>query len=304
MEAREVFRLASGESPPVQNGDEGNSSGSGVERARQMGLEIPDQKGRFLWLDKNILKADFKNYQREEKEEKVKLIAATWAWINCGALVVGLRKKDGREDYLTIDGNHRVVAARRRSDITELPCMVFIVTSVKQEARAFDAINTNRTQVDAFGRFKAKLAYGDPVAKHVDHLIRAAGRVASSQTGPTTCACVGVLMKRATTQREMLDRVWPLIGDVCYGHPMHERVVHGLCYIESKMPEGQSLVDPEWRPRVIKAGYENLLESARAFAAAYKSGGARIWGLGMLEKLNKGRRIKLVLTAPAEDEKD
>jgi hypothetical protein len=43
------------------------------------------------------------------------------------------------------------------------------------------------------------------------------------------------------------------------------------------------------------AGADGLLGAANRFAAAYSKGGAKVWGLGMVEAMNKGCRTHMKL---------
>jgi hypothetical protein len=95
----------------------------------------------------------------------------------------------------------------------------------------------------------------------------------------------------------VLTRLFPLIGIVCVGKPVHERILDGLLYIETHLPDEQSLIDKEWRKRMLRVGYDGLLDAANRFAAAYSKGGARVWAVGMVEAMNKGCRNRMEMAA-------
>jgi hypothetical protein len=63
------------------------------------------------------------------------------------------------------------------------------------------------------------------------------------------------------------------------------------------MPDGQSLTNKRWRERVTRVGYQGLLDAAQRASSFYARGGAKVWGVGMMEAMNKGCRIQMVLRA-------
>lgn len=257
--------------------------------------KLLDQPGELRMLNKKVLRVD-EQYQREATEPKVKEIARAWSWLACGALLVA--ERDGV--YFVFDGQHRALAALRRSDITHLPCVVFRTAGSKEEAEAFLRANKNRRPLNGLAKFRAATAAEQPAALLVHTLITSVGRSASESSTGTTVRCLALMMNHAERQPEVLKRVWPLIAEVCVGKPVHERVLEGLLYIENHLPEGESLLDKEWRKRAVRVSYDGLLGAANRFAAAYSKGGAKVWGLGMVEAMNKGCRTHMKLAGHEE----
>jgi hypothetical protein len=125
-----------------------------------------------LNIHKHDLNIDH-TYQRENVIiSKVQQIQASWSWIGCGTILVALRH-DG--SYWVMDGQHRVLAARNRSDIDELPCLVFAVESKTDEAAGFLVANTQRKPVTAIAKYKAMVLTNDPTAMAVDEVLRRLG---------------------------------------------------------------------------------------------------------------------------------
>jgi hypothetical protein len=94
-----------------------NSQLSKVER---YGWEMKDEPGELMHVDKKRLRIDHE-YQRSANEVKVTEITKRFSWLALGAIVV-VRRGDA---YYVVDGQHRVMAAMRRTDIATLPCVVF-----------------------------------------------------------------------------------------------------------------------------------------------------------------------------------
>ena len=136
---------------------EDKSTGSGINKkttmADQMGWKPSPPP---LYALKNIAKSNLwidHEYQRDEISIlNVNKIAANWRWECVGAIVVSLRSSG---QFVVIEGQHRVLAAMKRADIEELPCIVFQFASQKQEAEAFLMVNTVRKTVSAIDKHRA-----------------------------------------------------------------------------------------------------------------------------------------------------
>jgi hypothetical protein len=265
---------------------------NGTSKVKHYGWTLKDKPGELVWLRKDALFVDH-TYQRIAKNVRVLQIAQKWSWLACGVIVVAKREDDQR--FYVVDGQHRVLAALKRSDIEQLPCLVFKTESAKEEAAGFYDSNTGRRLPTSLEKWKAQLLRGDATTTFVDALIQQAGRVAGNQAGHLEVRCLTSLLRAADADREMLRNMWPLVVEVCQGNSLHERVFDGLFWLEAHLPDGQSLTDKRWRERVIRLGFRGLLDAAQRAATFYARGGAKTWGVGMLEAMNKGCRIHLSL---------
>lgn len=266
-----------------------------VDKIERYDWKLLDHPGELRMLNKRLLRVD-ERYQREATEPKVKEIARAWSWLACGALLVAEREGV----YFVFDGQHRALAAARRSDIDNLPCVVFRTAGTKEEAEAFLRANKNRKPLNGLAKFRAATAAEQPAALLVQQLISGVGRTPSDVSSGTTVRCLALMMLHAERQPDVLKRVWPLIAEVCAGNPVHERVMDGLLYVENHLPEGESLMDKEWRKRALRVSHGGLLGAANRFAAAYAKGGAKVWGLGMVDAMNKGFRTHMKLVGSGE----
>lgn len=263
------------------------------DKVTQYGWELKDKPGELAWLAKTDLSVD-QSYQRQASHDRVLRIATKWSWLACGVVVVAKRRDDPR--FYVVDGQHRVMAALKRGDIKIIPCLVFETEGAKEEAAGFYEANTGRRLPTTIEKWKAQLMRGDAITKFADDLIHLGGRVPSNKPGPGEVRCLTAVLRAAAADRETLARMWPLISEVCHGQTFHERVFEGLMWLEQRMPKGQSLTEKRWRERVIRVGYDGLLEAAQRAATFYARGGAKTWGMGMLEALNKGCRIHIALS--------
>ena len=264
---------------------------TGVSKLVQYGWEVIDAPGRFQMLDKEKLIVD-KTYQRDiVSDRKVLQFARSWSWIACGSINVALR--DGK--YYVIDGQHRKEAAMRRTDITELPCMVYETKNMREEAEGFKKIQETRTNLYSYDKFKLLVVLGDASALLVESLVENSSRKLSNQTANNTISCIATLMQWAKSEPVILAEMWELLLDVCNSHPLHTRVVEGLLYLETRLRPEQSLLSTRWKNRVLKVGYDGLLESATKACAYYSKGGPKVCASGVIEALNKSQRDRLVL---------
>jgi hypothetical protein len=250
---------------------------------------VTDDPGVFTQLDKAVLQIH-PDYQRSANAKKILQIASEWSWVSCGAIIVGERAGD----YWVIDGQHRVLAARKRSDIEKLPCLVFKTSGVVQEARGFLAVNTGRGAVSAFDRFKALVTSGDDSAIAVEALFSQlkVNMTPGGAMKPMDFASIGWALSKAGSNRTAFETVMTLAAEICKDvAPLHEKLVAGLHYIHFAHKEG-GLNGKSLRNRIIAVGPGRLLEGASRAAAYYTKGGAKIWAQGMMDEINKGLHTK------------
>lgn len=270
-------------------------SHSGASKIDRYGWTVKDDPGTLLMLDKKSLVVNHE-YQRTENESKVLALASSWSWVACGAIIVAERDNQ----YFVIDGQHRVMAAKRRSDISKLPCIVFYVLDISTEASGFIAANTFRKPVSAVDKFKALVVSGDETAIAVDSVIRELRiHVSSTSHGATgSLKSIGWCLKKAAINLESFREVLSVVRDIAVADGMYipERVLESLWVINEKI----GLDDPRLRQRVYAKGCRTLFDAANRAAAYYNSGGGgSVWATGVLDELNKGLQRKFSLSGDA-----
>jgi len=264
----------------------------GADKVKRYNWIIKDTPGRLMMLDKNAINVH-PSYQRDLTPGKIKEITAEWKWVSFGALVIG--ERDGV--YWAIDGQHRLLAAQRRSDITLLPCVVFKTEGIREEARAFIEINSNRKPVSAIAKHRAKTVAGDEIALFVSQELDALGLKISK-----TCKTTGQInsiawcCKRAKDDREAFSKVLSLTAALCQKDkmPVPERLLEALWVINARC--GVGLSDPRLAKRLHEKGAFLLINGINRAASLYAKGGGRIWAEGLLEELNKGLRYRFSIS--------
>lgn len=262
---------------------------NGMDKTKRYGWVTKDEPGKLRELHKDILQIH-PAYQRELIQSKVKELTASWSYVSAGAIIIGERAGE----FWVIDGQHRVVAAKRRSDISLLPCIVFQTNGVKQEAIAFLDVNSGRKPVTSLGKFKAMIAAGDAGAIIVSKTIGELGitlKPTALKSGELKS--VGWALRKAKENSESFQVVMSLANDLSKDMPIQEKLLDALWYINERMDGGVS--EKRFNSRLRSIGARGLIDAANKAAAYFIKGGAGVWALGVMNEVNSGLRNKFVL---------
>lgn len=257
------------------------------------------QPGRFQMIHKSQLRIVQDSYQRVVRDRSVAEYAANWNWASAGALIIGNR--DGV--FYVIDGQHRLLAARKRADISELPCLVFDEMTEVKEAQAFLDVNKNRSVMRAHDTHNAAAVAGDELAAYVNRVIEETGlslKKCAKNVGET-CS-VAWCLSAAKKDRKAFEEVLAIAARLSAKDqmPVKEILLGGLMYLHEHLDAG--LNDRRLMDRMNVLGSMALIQAAKRSAAMYVTGGARIYALGMLHEINKGLRNKFCLKGDRDAE--
>lgn len=268
-------------------------SESKLDKVKRYKWAVDHRKLRLEFINKNKLHVDA-SYQRDVMKGKVLEIASNWSWLACGGIVVA--KREGK--YWVIDGGHRVAAAAERSDIADLPCLVFDSEGADEEAQAFLQLNTNRKPIKIIDRHKARLVAGDKTAGFVQEWCDLLELRIMDKTDVGTIKSIGWCYRRAQDDPDAFVAVLSFAAETSKKHrvAISERLLEGVWYINKYVDGG--LENKRLYKRMDSIGAQALLDAANRASAFYTSGGARIWATGMMEEINKGLRHKFVLNSP------
>lgn len=166
-------------------------------------IGIADQPSPMLqWIEISAMVID-DQYQRPINAggwRTIKAIAANFRW-SCFTPVLLAPIEGGL--FAVIDGQHRLHAAML-CGVKSVPAMVVPIAATEQ-AQAFIQVNTARTAISQYNKFKAGLAAGEAWALEADRAVSAAGCVlmrfspSSKLRKPGDILCVGLV-------REMVVR--------------------------------------------------------------------------------------------------
>jgi hypothetical protein len=274
-----------------------------------------DKIAKYKWLSRNVpgqlqytpkasLQVD-PSYQRALNNAKKLRIASNFNWAAFGVLIVA-RRNDG--SLWVIDGQHRLMAAQSRSDIQDVPVVIFELDgNVMEEATDFLIANRERKPLTGVDSFKAMVVSGDTIALEVRDLIHSAGRVVSdSNTMSRKIRCVKAIYNCMTSNRDAMLRVWPLIVELLGEHDLDNRLVQGMHWLECTLMDTtgkkRSLTEPETQRKITSAGYTAVLRSIGDAAAYFNRGGQAIFARGILKVVNHKRRLRLTIRGDKEEE--
>lgn len=268
-----------------------NEENRGIDNILRYGWTIKDScEGILMRVSKHNIKIPHE-YQRPHKTSKINEIAKNWSWIAFGVLIIAAREDRG---LYVIDGQHRLMAGLRRSDITELPCIIFEVESVSKEASGFIQVNTNRKPLDSFSRYKASIESGD--TNYVDlHNVLNKYNVIDGPTSRNrnTIACLSTCIRIIKTYDvDSFTHTFDLAYNCSkINEPITSLLLEGLHYLLENLKS--DIV--AFKKRVIQVGNTSLSEGARRAALYNGNGGYKVWANGMLEVINKALRNKFYI---------
>ena len=267
----------------------------GVSKVDRYRWTIKDERGTYMAIHKSELFVDHA-YQREQNDAKVLALAKNWSWMACGAILVALRA-DG--SHFVFDGQHRVMAARKRSDIDTLDCLVFQIEELQDEAKGFLQANTLRKPVTAFSKFKALIVCNDTNAIKVQRVLDKYGLVIDRNSRPHNFSSIAWALRAAERDFVGFERTMQVAMDAAAGRAhLKENLLRALFCLHSKH---DALADRKFVRRLCQVGYQNLLDGMARAAAYYKRGGDSVWASGLLDTVNHGLRNRFFQTAVNEE---
>lgn len=259
-----------------------------MDKVTRYGWGVKDAPGTLTMLEKNQIIVD-RSYQRDLNVRKVLTMASDWSWIACGVITVAIR--DGV--FYCIDGQHRVAAAMRRSDICQLPCLVFKTESSAEEAAGFLNSNTLNKPVTSYGKFRAMVEAKDPTAVYVKSLLDKHGLKALPDDGSKIVRTIGRIMELCAMDRERFTKVFNFCVELCV--PMfqiNKIILDGLDYLDSHISVEDGISNPALKKRILSIGPESLNSQASRAMAVFGVRGAKQAAIGMLEAINKNLHHK------------
>lgn len=270
------IRIRRAEFAPDPHGKTGTS-----KRLKYRWTELPPE-GEFARIPKDQLYVD-PSYQREHSEAKAREMAADWEWIRCPTLMV-VQRLDGT--LFVVDGQHRAIAASKRDDIEDLPCLVFDVRDVSEEASAFFKLNTSRSAVPIMAQYRARCIARDAGAVSTEEVMRAAG-MRFGNGGRGTIQAIRLVMKMVKEDRDLALKSLLLAKEVAGDNGVNGDVLHAMFWIAR---HDASVLEGVHAARLTEAGQGVLLNEINRHRAITATGGVASNSKPIVALLNKGRR--------------
>ena len=250
---------------------------------------MKNERGVLQWVSKDLLFID-ESYQRKANRQKVSNIGRNWSWVGCGALICS--ERNGK--IVVIDGQHRALAAKSRSDIDKLPCVVFKnLETVEKEAEGFIDANVVRNPLRMVEKFHALVIAGDEIAQKTKKIVDELGLNVGAVSQKGSICCVATLMYYVEKDESRAQKVAHILLKMAEKDNMYfsKILLSGLSYVDRVFKNG--LDRKRILGRVLHKGAAVLEEAARKAAAYHGGGGEKIFGEGMIIELNKGLRKPL-----------
>jgi hypothetical protein len=280
--------------PRIQSGETFTGpNGKSVDKVERYKWTILDNPPEFEWIDKRLINIDHR-YQREQVSlTRIANIRSNWSWAACGAILI-VRRQDG--SLWVYDGQHRLLAAKDRSDIFALPCLVFEMDQIRNEAEGFILANKNRGPMKAVEAFKADIIADDQVAVAVKNMVEASGyRIANNGQAKHTVSCVATLKSLMKQNAEVTKLAWELCVELAGGENITETLLNGFFFAELHcLRNGESLDRKHNREAIMRIGRIGLEEWCRRSAIYLKKGGGKVSADGVINALNQGRRTRRI----------
>jgi len=273
------------------------STGSKLPKESRYGWTVSGEMGEYRLIHKDDLRIDY-SYQRDNiAKNRINTICREWSWVAFGVITVAQRS-DG--SLWVMDGQHRLLASRNRSDITTLPCLVFKAEK-REEALAFHAVNTLRGPVDSYHRFRALLTAGDPLAVAVNDMVKADGYElcnagARRQEGNYKIGIISTLTRAYAEDPDKAKLTWSLCVMICpNGESISQLLFEGIFLLAKHLPKlgAGSVFEPQHVEKLVQAGQSEILRRIAAVRNYRGAGGEKTSAQGIITVLNHKRKNRI-----------
>jgi hypothetical protein len=265
-------------------------SGHEFDKSEHYGWRITGHPPKLEWLPKVALNSD-NTYQRAPHKDRVANMCGDLDWTGINTISVN-KRPDG--SFWILDGQHRWMAAMRHSAITELPCAVFELATVEEEARAFVLLNTRGKVPSAMQKHLANVRANDQWAVYIQQTVDKLGFFFGRSSDHKAIHCVSECRTHAIKWPTGWLEVMHLACHTCAADktPLVKQYMLGLFHLHDR---GALLHDPRFVERVKHLGAGHLTAKAKLYASKMERNQAKIWAEGILDECNKGLRSKFAM---------
>lgn len=256
---------------------------------------LPNVRAEFQRVDKRLLLRPV--YQRTHETTSLALIRKiqrNFLEPLFGALIV-VRRPNG--DLAVIDGLTRLTAVSDMDSISDVPCLIYKIGTIAEEAAFFRAFNRDRVPLPVHADHTAAVWQGEETALAIQILLDRYGRTASRYAKPNTISCIRSLRQAFNADDVGAERIFELVAGLCQGEALDRYTFDALFYIEQTLRDnrpGESLATTYF-DRVIALGHDGILNAIKAgMLSARKFEGNRRWLWGK----SAAKALKIDLNPP------
>lgn len=244
--------------------------------------------GTFTMILKQLLNIDGSYQRGEVSRAKVSEIARNWDWVLFGAITVVLRE-DGT--YWVIDGGHRVRASFFRDDVSSLPCMVYEIGDLSDEAKAFIGRNLMVSSVSAIDRFKASAVAEEPAALKTAAILKAYGlSVKNTATERHELKCVGAICRAVEDDAATAEKVLAFCVAIADDKSLSGSVFRGMYWLVKRLDIDILGV---YGDRLTCHSQKEIEIAIRQSKAELGKGGEAVEAFAILKMVNKGLKKRI-----------
>jgi hypothetical protein len=259
-----------------------------IDKADKYRWARPTSPGEFRLISKSDLNLDDRYQRGKVSETAVRTIAAEWDWTLFGVIKVAERPD---LSLWVFDGGHRVRAAFYRSDISQLPSMVFQLAELSDEARAFIAGARMSHRINSLDTFRAASVAEEPGACRTASLLSEFGiTVQKNVTTSQQLKCVHTIQRCVEEDSELAKRLIGLSLQMANEKPISGTVFRGL-FTLVRHYNGRDILT-EFADTFARLTQDELDRAIRQLKAELGKGGEIISAKGIVAALNKGKKTK------------
>lgn len=233
-------------------------------------------------------------YQRKRTERAVRDIADNWNWIACGALIVA-RRPDGVLSIM--EGSHRWAGATQNGKITHLPCMIWDVPTVVDEAKMFMWINMRRKAMKSIEIYRAGITAEEPACIAVNEMLRRHNYEAGSEKGGRNVGCVNALKAFIVKHPELCNKIFDLCVEIADGGRITQEVFRGLSTLELTLKgrgDTNSVFDKVNRDKLVTLGMDVITADCIKATRYFGKSGELVFARGIVDTLNNHRKLNRI----------
>jgi hypothetical protein len=246
--------------------------------------------GRFCMIDKNELNIDGRYQRGQVSETKVREIARNWDWVLLGVILV-VQRLDGT--YWVFDGGHRTRGSFYRDDIQMLPCMVYSIDDLSDEAKAFLGKNLMVTNVSSVDKYKAAVVANDETANKASALLGEFGIEVSFNASKTKqIKCINTLLSMIDRDEALAKRCFVFCLGRSEGSPVSSTVMRGLFALCQRLSDRVDVLE-KFGEKLARHNQREMEVRIRQMRAECGKGGEKVEALALLSLINKGCKNKL-----------
>lgn len=261
-----------------------------IPKRRKNNWSFGGKPGRFRKISKSELNIDGRYQRGKVSEAKVQEIARSWDWALLGVILV-VQRTDGT--YWVFDGGHRTRAAFYRDDVNLLPCMVYSIDELSDEAKAFLGKNLMVTNVSSIDKFKAAVVASDETASKAAKLLKEFGLTVSfSAKNGKQFKCINTLISMIERDELLAKKCLAFCIGRCENAPVSSAVMRGLFALCQHFSDRVDVLE-SFGDKLAQYSQREMEVRIRQMRAECGKGGEKVDALALLSLVNKGSKKKL-----------